>query len=92
MTEEFKTCSELALDQLYAHAARIARENNDVFVVRVTTSPQRGDVLTYEVSVVEEQEGHCFSSGVGPTIVEAANQAAAGLDEACNDWGYQYVN
>ena len=73
-------------NKLKAHLRRVAAKNKDRFETCVTWTPKG-----YNLEVKETADGHTFLAVDGPTIFVIIDRAEAALPEACESWGYEYV-
>lgn len=73
--------------KLKAHLKRIAAKNHDEFETCVTWT-EKG----YTLEVKETADGHTFLAVDGPVIFVVIDRAEGALREACESWGYAYVD
>lgn len=79
--------TEQSIQALVVRLQAIAKKNRDEFRCRIEPrNTPKG--MTFTFVCEETAENHCFTSGVGSSIVEAVKDAEAYIPEALKSWGY----
>lgn len=75
--------------ELVTRLEQIARRNRDVFAYKIDITPKRNGSVMYRFEATEKADGHTFTDGAGETLEQAVADAANGVDDALEQWGYK---
>jgi hypothetical protein len=83
---EYKSCAEMAIEQLNEHANRIAKANRVRFMLNICLM----DGSNYGISVWKDWTQRVAAHRAA-TLTEAATECESRLESGCKELGYDYV-